>query len=541
MNHCSAVVVFTQSSSIRDLKKFLGSIDCHESILCLSTHSLFDGERKELIEDVVADLIFYSFVDFLTDSEMERCDIDADRNIIRDFGFRDEKKSNNYYDEIKRLKNALVKTNLQKRFNYDKCYLLNDDLGIQSGIWLDYKSENCVKKKLLSPMEEGSKKLGIITRIKKSFNLAIHYIQNGNESYLLVGSYSRVKQYLHKQTVISDVPFPVKILFFIIRKLYDDRIKRLIGLHLHYQMMKFMFNVFKLFYDDKKHIPVACTIHEYNNLYVLLSKHLGVPMFCIQDGYLPDNYSSKYLNYREKNIDTYLVWDLLSKGIFNKHGLKSQTSKLFSSTKLSIIPEEPTKIKNVLVITSGAGDWTALKNRSDEDRMFELFIEVAKALPEIKIIYRPHPLWAHPAHQGVDSIQRIFDYTNSLNISNLTISSGAVIESNNFQSDHKISRHSKSIEEEIKTADLIFGDHSQAIINAARRGKIIATVNVTDRRSFFECYNRLGFPNFKSSKETINFIKSLGESPDLIIAYNQAVKNYNENYCIGFKSNFLLV
>ena len=293
--------------------------------------------------------------------------------------------------------------------------------------------------------------------------------------------------------------------------------------------MTLLISIFKFLYRQYRTIPIVSTIHEYTNYLPLLSRYLRVPLYCIQDGYLPDNYSSKYLNYRT-DVDTYLVWDILSQRIFKKHKLKSKKSSIFSSTKLSLIPEEPKNVKNILVITSGAGDWTALKNRSDEDRMLEIFIEVAKALPKVNIIYRPHPLWAHPTHQGVNSIQRVFHYINSLNISNLVISTGALKESYDFKNDQKLSRNSKSIENEINTADLIFGDHSQAIINAARRGKMIGSINVSNGRSLFESYNQLGFPNLKSSKEIIRFIRDMGGSSDISIAYNKSVANYNDKY-----------
>ena len=112
----------------------------------------------------------------------------------------------------------------------------------------------------------------------------------------------------------------------------------------------------------------------------------------------------------------------------------------------------------------------------------------------------------------------------------MIISSGAEDESREYQQDHSTSRRSLSINEEIRGADIIFGDHSQAIINVAKKGKMIASVNATRRRNLFEGYNRLGFPCFKNASEIVIFLSKLAASSDLVISYNNSVKKYNEEY-----------
>src|SRR5690606_30958515 len=111
----------------------------------------------------------------------------------------------------------------------------------------------------------------------------------------------------------------------------------------------------------------------------------------------------------------------------------------------------------IVVLTSGANDSTALKNRCDEDRMFEFFMDFARKRPEIEVCYRPHPLWAHPEHQGINSIERLFHYVDRHGPKNLSVSIDAMMEGKNFKQDGNISRQSKSISKEIAEAELVVG------------------------------------------------------------------------------------
>ena len=195
-----------------------------------------------------------------------------------------------------------------------------------------------------------------------------------------------------------------------------------------------------------------------------------------------------------------------------------------------MIPLVPRRIKKIVFLASGAGDWTALKNRSDEDLSFLAFVDVARAKPEIQFVYRPHPLWMHPNHQGVYSIQRVIEYTVERNLPNLRVSGGALAEGNDFRKNKQLSAASMSIDEDVDMSDLVLGDHSQALITAAQKGRIIASVSLAKRKEFFSDYIQLGFPILRSAEDIMDLIKRVEGDPDFIVRYNKAIELYNDQF-----------
>jgi hypothetical protein len=286
--------------------------------------------------------------------------------------------------------------------------------------------------------------------------------------------------------------------------------------------------VFDFFVRKKTELEFITPIHEQRDAFGDISKVLGIPLNYLQDGFLPGNFSSCYLKYIH-NPACFLVWDRASSGIFIKHGLPWRCSLLFADTRLPLVQRDPGPIKKILYLASGAGDWTAVKNRSDEDRAFETFIEVARRLPEVQVVFRPHPLWADPNMQGLESLERIANYVSQLGIPNFHMSGGALSDSKGFKRDKQVSRKSSSIQGEIADAEVVFGDHSQTMIIAARQGKIMASVNVSRRESLFSSFSYYGFPCLQTADDVINFILSLGNSSAAIAAYNLAVAGYNQS------------
>jgi len=355
---------------------------------------------------------------------------------------------------------------------------------------------------------------------------SLHYISWGGEEYHFLGSIKRLNQYFHKRVRIKPAPIVFTLLFLFLQKLYnsinirnnkpEDKLIIIIMLRL-IRTLKYSRGSF------------ACTIHGYTMFYKFFTEAIDAPLLCFQDGFLPNNYTSKYLKYYSGVIE-FLVWDSFSNEIFINNNLISRRSYLFGTCSLPKLPLRPIVVRNILVLTSGAGDWTAIKNRSDDDKLFELFINVARAFPEIIITYRPHPLWVHPMHQGVESISRICKYIKSINIVNMIVSQGSIAESNTYKLDHSTSIKSQSIDDEIQSADIIFGEHTQSLINSARKGKIFGSVNATGRRSLFNIYDKLGFPHFNSHEQIIKFINEIGSSTAPIKRYNQSVMKHN-NIC----------
>lgn len=518
----TAVVVLSQSCTIEKLNSVLADLQCYKSVICLSTHHFFQYERKIIADTISTQVIFHQFADFLTDVEMEACDIKADGLIVKKYNYRNIKLLGEYYENIKRIKNTTVIMNLENLYVVDKYYILSDDLGIDIDAWKGDKSIISISCNYSN--ESDIRTSSWLGNIKKRYNIfmgSAHYLCNGQERFIVLGSIGRVKQYFHKNTIISQPAISITIFLLLTHLIYKSNIVNNNDNSIVTKIIRMLFKI--LMYDN---VPLACTIHGFNRFYSELARVVNVPLHCIQDGFLPNNYTSKYLLYYE-SVSEFLVWDSFSMEIFDNHQLKSRISKIFFDVRLPRIDEKPRKIKNVLVLTSGAGDWTAIKNRSDDDLLLELFVRVAIALPHIKITYRPHPLWVHPSHQGINSISRVETYLKLENLPNLSISAGSVKESIAYKDDNDLSRKSTTIQEEVNKTNIIFGEHSQSLINGARNKKLFGSVNITNRRSIFKIYDDLGFPHFKSHQEIISFIKDFEVSAGNAMMYNNSVDRFN--------------
>ena len=209
--------------------------------------------------------------------------------------------------------------------------------------------------------------------------------------------------------------------------------------------------------------------------------------------------------------------------IFDYHKLSSRVipfrNKLYIPT-----PSFPSQLKKVLCVASGAGDWTALKNRSDEDKMIYAFGKIASMFPDVQFIYRCHPVWIHPLHQGVNSINRAAEYISNLNLPNFKISCN--IPDANVDGKFVLSFKRSSFEDDLKDVDLVFGEHSISMIDAAFKNILFASCNVTGRRDFFAGVTKLGFPHCESIEEISQLLLNI-TTPDFRASYIKAVENYN--------------
>jgi len=525
------ISLFSQSADKDLIIKSLKEITNGLKTICLSTHKLFDLEKKELQLKTGKELEFFSFYNFINEEEMIWCDTEADRIILEKYKTR-AKRLNEYYEKIKELKNQVILGNLKKDYIFQESLLLSDDLGIHSDIWINDGFKDFTVRDIGGGAMKNNRISG---RFKDIIKGILNYkivcvVRAPSRNFLLWGRPDRILQYLDTGNVkIEKIDTVNAILLFVM-----FRAVALSGRNFFVGMLAnilvFLVCLIHLAWNlGKGPYDFVSPIHEDNDTYGILAKRLGVKMFYMQDGYLPENYSSAYLRYRVW-ANGYHIWDRLSAGIFKLHNLKWEKVNYFKSMRMPPHKEEPIKVRSVLVLTSGAGDWTALKNRSDEDLMFEAFLEVAKKLPNVKIKYRPHPLWTHPTHQGVNSIKRVYDYANFLGLENFTVSRESLKEGEEYNKELHLSTKPTSINDELKEADIIFGDHSQAIINAAIKGKIFASVNLSSRTEFFCNYTRLGFPLLKSSNDIIDFIKGLESSTETIKKFNQAVNLYNNKY-----------
>ena len=146
--------------------------------------------------------------------------------------------------------------------------------------------------------------------------------------------------------------------------------------------------------------------------------------------------------------------------------------------------------------------------------------------PDIKFIFRPHPLWEHAKHQGLGSIKRLMDYGDKFGPKNLHVSRQAYRDSKVSIKSSVMAVKSNSLQSAIEQADIIIGDHSESLLDALRQGKIIASLNTSKRESLFQDFIDLGFPLLSSSCDILNFI-DLCEQQNFVSSFNESINIYN--------------
>lgn len=483
--------VFSQNLKLDSLKEYSRLGESQNEVI--TTHFLFENERA-FLNEIFSNCTFYTFADYLTDTEMA----EIDEKSYESSSIAYEK----YLSNIKEKKNRLVAKKALENSKSQKRYIFSDDLGIDLNVWKNagfkfikceyYYHKELSKKAIL---KQYIKNIPVIKKIKNVLkpHKVIHdpsevLVANYNgRKYVFLGKMNRIGYRLDLDFKPSDAEC--------------DKINN---------------NQF----ESKDACTYFTTWHEHGKCNVPDSPEYEVRW--TQDGYLPPNYSHKDYFFKPSNVK-YYCWDILGMDLFKKQGLPYEMipfrKKLYIPT-----PVFPKEVKSVLVVASGSGDWTALKNRSDDDIMVDAFVQMARRFPEIHFTYRCHPTWVHPQNVGVNAINRVHDYFKWLNLPNLMLSSNTP--PMNDGSGFQFSFSRSSLDEDLKNADLVFGEHSVSMIDAAFKGIPFASVNITNRRNFFVGINNLGFPTCGSHDEIAKIIKNATQK-DYQEKYLKAVENYN--------------
>ena len=489
------IVVITQNVKLESLHLLRNHLKGKETLI-FSTQLVFENEAAFISEQLGSKCIFVNFTDLMTDADFERCDVDA-YNV-------GQRSVAEYYAQIKLLKNQVAVERLLKRFPCSNRLMVCDDLGIDEDPWFEkgFKKVNCEYYHIPDiPTITNGSKIGnllkaVIKMCKKYYQGDIYIAHFNQKKYLFFGSLSRIG-------------YRFNIDFEKASKW--ENIKFILGF--------FWCKAFKSY--PKNNTIRMSTLHE--STAWPFPHHSNMNVKIIQDGYLPPNYSSKYLLFHGPYTEFY-TWDKEGRKIFEYHQLKN---RVIPFRKKLYLPEPcfPKQVKKVLCVASGAGDWTALKNRSNEDSMIEAFGKVAALFPDIEFIYRCHPVWIHPQHQGVNSINRAAEYIHWLNLPNLKISSNIPNAEENGK--FRLSYKRTSFEEDLKDVDLVFGEHSISMIDAAFKQILFGSVNVTGRRDLVCGISAMGFPHCESVDEIALLIKDV-ITPEFRGEYLKAVKNYND-------------
>lgn len=480
------IVVFTQNLKISSLAK-CGKL---EEVLFVTTHSLFENE-KEYINKIFGECDFRTFADFLSDKEMAKCDKDSYTSS--------EMPYEEYLSNIKRIKNDIVISKIEKEYKPEHKLIFSDDLGIDVNEWIRagykkingdyYYYEKISIKQRLAQIKWLNKLYHVFKPYRYLHNPdEVHVGYHNGRKYVFLGKMNRIDYRLN-------IPFETSV----------EECERInAGL-----------------FEGRETCTYFTTWHEQGKFNVPDEDKYDTRW--AQDGYLPPNYSHKDYFFKPKNVK-YYCWDALGTLLFKNQGLPYE---MIPFRKKLYLPDIifPEKINNILVVASGSGDWTALKNRSDDDIMVSLIVEMAKIFPNINFTYRCHPTWVHPLHVGVHSIERVHEYFEWLKLPNLTLSSNIPLMNENKSYQYSFSR--TSLDDDLKKADFVIGEHSISMIDGAFKGIPFCSVNITGRRNFFVGLNDLGFPSCTSSDELAEMIESV-TTPKFKEMFLKAVVNYNK-------------
>ena len=488
-----SIFVINQNVRLESIEKYKNLGDSNN--IFVSTQLLFENERN-FLRKIFCNVEFKTFADYLNDDEMSSIDNNSYTSNAID--------KSTYIRNIKHYKNLAVIRKVLKDNSTKKRYILSDGLGISKKEWIEngFKYLKCEyyyveKSGGLSNAKRIVKQIpgamAIWNHVKKNNNCIynpeeVFSATYENRKYVFLGNMSRIGYRF-------DISFSQS-------KEECDRLNQ--GN-----------------YETKEFCTYITTWHEQGKCHVPDDDKYEVRW--AQDGYLPPNYSHKDYYFKPNNVK-YYCWDYIGTLLFKNQNLPYE---LIPFRKKLYLPDPvfPKTIKNILIVASGSGDWTALKNRSDDDIMIEAVVQMAKRFPDINFTYRCHPTWVHPNHVGVNSINRVQEYFKYLGLANLKLSSN--IPPMGKEGNYQLSFSRTSLDEDLKLADYVIGEHSISMIDAAFKGIPFFSINLTRRRNFFKGINDLGFPYCSSLEEIETMIKFLNTGT-FKKSFLEAVKKYNE-------------
>lgn len=493
------VFVFNQNLKLDSLKKFSNLINTSNKNIFVTTHYLFENER-EYLNSLFDNIEYYTFADFLTDAEMANIDENAftSKNMCYE----------EYLSNIKVAKNRTVINKIMSKFDVDEKYILCNNLGIDEDVWkkAGFKS---ISGEYYYQYEKKTIRQIIKERLKN--------IKVVNWLYHMIKGKSVKNQYMH-------IPEEVSVAYYEGHKYVFIGSMNRIAYRFKLNFIPSEEECEKLNnrqYEEKDKCTYVTTWHEHTKCDI--PDDFKYDVRWTQDGYLPPNYSHKDYFFKPDNV-IYYCWDKLGTKLFENQGLPYEIIPFRNKIFLPEI-NFPSTLKNILIVASGSGDWTALKNRSDDDIMVDAIAKMAKKFPEINFTYRCHPTWVHPNNVGINSINRVRDYFDWLKLDNLKLSSNIPVMKKDNKYQYSFPR--TSLNEDLANTDLVIGEHSISMIDAAFKNIPFFSVNLTKRRNFFIGINELGFPSCTNIEDIENMIKNATKQ-EFKKDFLDAVKNYNE-------------
>ncbi|MBL7848594.1 MAG: hypothetical protein JNL40_14080 [Cyclobacteriaceae bacterium] len=465
MEAIDLLIAFNQNLPIDAIRPLTSG---RRNAVFLSSHQVFPNEREAIAALGFQDFQILTFSDLLTDAELEA----IDNRVSSSLGHAAPQDFIPMFSEnINYEKNALAYSRLLDRYSFLEVYACGG-LGISARFWKEKGAH------LLGELPTTGS-WGIMDRLRAKANhlmsvVPVHVVRSGTTAYLFYGPVRRLR-FVEGTQVESGA---VRVLFGGFDRFVRQRSK--IG----------------------NGIP-STTIHGFTDPALLKYRDLHIFI----DGFHPPNYTRSYIDFYGDAI--FVTRTMFDNQWFSQNG--KRTIKLPALIRKDVMRKLSAvgRIRTVIALLNHAGDWSALINRSDTDRLVAAVAGLSERFQQINFIIRVHPTMVHEHHEGRNSIQRIKEYVRWMNRSNLSVSQ-------------------LELHEDFERGDLFLSEYSQTAIDAAVMGKRILVTNLTGRRSFMKCYEDLGFPSVTSTVELVSWLEEqLADPTRGDQQQNEAVDLYN--------------
>lgn len=473
-----ALLLLNQNSGMECLVRALGAV--RGPAVVVTSHALFQDEQTRLIKILGADVHFYRFDEFLADPEMVACDEQATVDLLLKCT-PPARFIKLFEDRSERNKNERVAEQLSRRYRPKRIFFQHG-LGIHAGVWQEHGGVELPLPRVVRIAMFAHRARQLAKAFQKH---PLSLIEHDGRQLLFVGRTHRIAFVPDRHPRDIDEFHDLLLGPGTVRRVARALVER-----------------------DPAAAPVTicAALHEYRPWL----SGLGFPVEVFTDGYHPSNYPRTYLD--SIGPCTYVIRDMFDARWLGAHGRTWRKPYAFlQSAHMQPAPTKEPAIRTIVVALNHAGNWTALVNRSDTDLLVEAIAQLARTLPHIQIVLRPHPTMTHPRHEGPQSLKRLRNFVRGAALQNFVLSD-------------------LPLEQDLKRGDFFVTEYSNVLITAWRMGKPGISVNLTQRRHLMKDYFDLGFPAVTSAKSLCSYMESAVSNPlEVQDQYRVAAARYNQH------------
>lgn len=459
------LIVFNQDFPLDTIKQLVAP---GGKAVFLTSHQLLENEVERVSELGLARTDVLTFSDLLSDVELEAIDNKISALLMQASSAEFMPR---FSEGINYEKNAGAFSKLKSRYSFGEIHSCCG-LGISARFWKEQNAQ------LYGEINEGVSR-GLMDRIVAKANdlwrkIQVNLVRTQHVEHVFFGPVKR----LRFKPGISIEPQTVRNAFGGYARLLRQRRKR-------------------------GPVVPSTTIHGFTDPRLLDFPDLHV----FVDGFHPPNYSRSYIDVYGDSV--FVTRTMFDNQWFSRNGKRTMKLPAVISKESMREVVSTQGVHTIVALLNHAGDWSALINRSDTDRLICAVVKLARVFSNKNFIIRLHPTMIHRQHEGVDSIRRVRSYVAWAKLANLSVS--------------EVELH-----EDFDRGDLFISEYSQTVIDAATMGKRVVIANFTGRRSFMACYEEIGFPCVSDHGQLQAWLEGVFQSTvECDLQQNRAVHLYN--------------